>query len=375
MSITPRKLASGKTVYDVRLRTPAGRPYKRTYTTKRQAEAFEAGERVDRARGSWVDPQAGTILLSAYTRQWMMQRPDLRPRTREMYEILLRVHILPGLGEAELRSLTPAGIRAWHAGLLSAGRPGPNTVAKCYRLLRTILGTAVEDELLVKNPCVIKRAGVEHTLERPVASIAEINAIANTVDPRYRAMILLAAWTGLRLGELAGLACRHLDLSNGTVRVDRQVQELNDGTVTFAPPKTEAGRRSVAVPPHLLPLLEEHLTNWAQPGSEGLVFPAAEGGPIRRSNFNRRIWSTAVRQLGLTHLRFHDLRHTGNTLAASTGASTKELMARMGHASPRAALIYQHSSIDRDKAIAAALSALAEAPGSSESAPGATSAT
>jgi hypothetical protein len=91
----------------------------------------------------------------------------------------------------------------------------------------------------------------------------------------------------------------------------------------------------------------------------GLTFTSPDGTPLRRSNFNRRVWQLACAELGISGLRFHDLRHTGNTIAASTGASTKELMARMGHASPRAALIYQHATIERDRTLADALSRLA----------------
>lgn len=362
MSIHVRKTASGSNVYDVRLRTPDGRLYKRTFRTRKEADTFEAREKADRSRGGWVDPRAGQLQLAQYAARWLTQRPALRPRTVELYESLLRRHILPELGRIELSALTTATVRAWHARLLLVGaRPGPSTVAKCYRLLRTILSTAVEDELIVKNPCILKGAGVERPEERSVATLAQVHALAEAVDPRWRVMILLATFTGLRLGELAGLTRRHVDLLHGTVKVVQQVQELNDGSRVVVPPKTEAGRRTVAIPPHLLADLEAHLAAWAEPGTDGLLFPSPEGGPIRRSNFSRRVWQPACRAVGIEGMRFHDLRHTGNTLAAATGASTRELMARMGHASPRAALIYQHATADRDAAIARALSDLVTA--------------
>jgi len=361
MSIHVRTTASGTTVYDVRLRTPDGRLYKRTFRTRKEADTFQAREKADRSRGGWVDPRAGRVELAQYAARWLAQRPALRPRTVELYESLLRRHILPELGGIELSALTTATVRAWHARLLLGGRPGLSTVAKCYRLLRTILSTAVEDELIVKNPCILKGAGVERPQERPVATLAQVHALGEAVEPRWRAMILLATFTGLRLGELAGLTRRRVDLLHGTVNVAQQVQELSDGSRVVVPPKTEAGRRTVAIPPHLLADLEAHLAAWAEPGPDGLLFPAPEGGPIRRSNFTRRVWQPACQAVEIEGLRFHDLRHTGNTLAAATGASTRELMARMGHASPRAALIYQHATADRDAAIAKALSDLATA--------------
>ena len=115
-------------------------------------------------------------------------------------------------------------------------------------------------------------------------------------------------------------------------------------------------RRS-AIPPHLLPELAQHLERYTTSPSP-VVFPNSKDQPIRRASF-RSVWLLARRRAGLPELRFHDLRHTGDTLAAATGARPKELMARMGHASMRAALIYQHATTDRDAAIAAALSQLA----------------
>jgi len=201
---------------------------------------------------------------------------------------------------------------------------------------------------------------VEHHDERPIATIAEIDALADAIGPRFGPMVLLAAWTGLRFGELAGLRVIDLDLARGTVRVTRQAQEHADGSVTVEPPKTAAGRRTIAVPPHILPTLAAHVAGLAEGPPDRLLFPSPEGTAQRRSNFRTRYWLPAVNAVGIPELHFHDLRHTGNTMAASTGASTKELMARMGHASARAALIYQHATEERDHALAAALSRFAQ---------------
>jgi hypothetical protein len=166
----------------------------------------------------------------------------------------------------------------------------------------------------------------------------------------------------LRFGEAAALRREDIDLALGTVRIERQLQELKSGELREGPPKTEAGRRLVSLPPHVLPELERHLKLNVGPGESNLVFTSPDGTQLRRSNFNRRVWQPACKDMGLQGFHFHDLRHTGSTFAASTGASTKELMARMGHSSPRAALIYQHATRDRDRALADALSKLADVP-------------
>ncbi len=260
------------------------------------------------------------------------------------------------LGERPLNGLTTAVIRQWYAELHQKGIGGV-TVAKCYRLLRTILGTAVEDGLIAKNPCVIKNGGVERSPERPVATIAQIYALAGAVGPRFRALVLTAAFTGLRLGELLGLSRRHLDLEAATVTVVRQRQQFADGTQILTEPKTAAGRRTVTLPALIAEELATHLARYTPEDPDAFVFVGERGGPLRRHVW-QKAWDEARAGLGLEHLHFHDLRHTGNTLAAATGASTKELMARLGHSSPQAALRYQHASRARDLAIATALNDL-----------------
>jgi integrase len=353
MSIHRRAVANGF-VYDVRLRAPDGRAYKRTFTTKRDAETWQAQEKADRSRGAWVDPRAGQITLETYAWRWLADRPNLRIRTVELYEGELRLHILPVLGEVDLADLSPARIRRWHADMIRAGKPSRITVAKCYRLLKTILSTAVDDGLIVRNPCRIKNAGVERSPERPVATIEQVFALVDAIGVKYRAVVLLATFAGLRAGELMGLTRRSLDLQAGTVRVDSQLQELAGGAFHRAPPKTDAGVRTLALPRFVLPELEKHLAEWVGPEPDALLFTGCEGGPLRRAVLWRH-WREAVTAVGVEHLRLHDLRHTGNTFAAATGASTKELMARMGHASPQAALRYQHATAQRDAAIAGAL--------------------
>ena len=155
-------------------------------------------------------------------------------------------------------------------------------------------------------------------------------------------MILLVAWTGLRIGELAALRREHLDLDTGTVSLRTAVVDVIGHGRSYGPPKSAAGRRAVAIPPHIIGDLHHHLAMYAQPGVHGLVFVGPKGGPIRRNNFASRVWAPAAEAAGLpagSHL--HDLRGWGATIAARHGAPTKELMHRLGHASPAAALRYQ----------------------------------
>jgi integrase len=276
----------------------------------------------------------------------------------ELYRGLLDRHILPELGEVELAKISPSQVRAWNARLSSSDGPGAITAAKAYRLLRAMMRTAVADEMIVRNPCQVERAGVERSVERPVASIAEVEALVEAMAPRFRALVLLSAWCGLRRGELFALQRADVDLLRKTIRVERAMQQLADGTLVIGPPKTDAGRRTVAMPPHIVESIEDHLAGFVAPVADALVFTGEKGGPVR-PHVLQKAWVIAKQRAGAQDLHLHDLRHAGNTWAAATGASTKELMARMGHANSAAALRYQHATADRDHAIANALSELA----------------
>ena len=345
-----RKLPSGR--WQARIDNGAGLLVSLgSYPTKTDAAHALSVALGDQARGRWTDPTAGRLTLGEYSNEWLQHRSTIGRRTAELYDSLLRNHILPTFSEMALADLSTRQIRKWHSRMVSAGTPGAVTVAKSYRLLRSLLATAVEDGLIANNPCVIKGAGVEHSPERPVATINEVFALADAVDPRYRMLILLATFASMRFGELGALTRSRIDLETGMIEISDAASELADGTRVVGKPKTEAGRRIVAVPHVLHDGLRRHLELHAQQGQHGLVFVGPAGGPLRRSNWSK-VWHAATADLGLEHLHFHDLRHTGNTLAAATGASTKELMSRMGHASSRAALIYQHATAERELAIA-----------------------
>jgi len=224
--------------------------------------------------------------------------------------------------------------------------------------LRQILGQAVDDDRIIKNPCRIRRGGVEHHPEQRFATVPELLNLSRNVPPRYKAMILTAGLGGLRRGELLALRRGELDLEDAAVYVRRKRQVLDSGVVVENAPKTQAGRRAVSLPQPLVEELWIHLDLYAGEVDSAYVFTSSEGVPIERNNFRQRIWLPAVKASGMDGFHFHELRHTAGTLAARTGATTKELMARLGHASPQAAMIYQHAASDRDRSIAEGLAVM-----------------
>ncbi|MGW4101845.1 tyrosine-type recombinase/integrase [Streptomyces sp. NPDC004976] len=352
-----RKLPSGR--YQARYLGPDGmlRPAPETFRTKKDADAWLADKQTEMRRGDWHDPDSGKVAFGPYADAWIKER-EVTTRTRQLYASLLRHHLVPTFGGVNVADISPPLVRRWRADKLATGT-GPTTVAKAYALLRAILGTAVADQMIRRNPCTIKGASVVHTPERPTATVQEIYDLADAIQPRYRALVLMAGFLGLRWGELIGLHRRDVDLDHGAVRVRRAVAELNNGQREIKAPKSAAGKRTVSIPAAILPEIREHLNKYAEPGADGRVFVGAKGAIPRRNHFNR-LWRKACDDIGVKALHFHDLRHTGNTLAASTGASTRELMARMGHSTARAALIYQHASAERDRLIADAVSGLVD---------------
>ncbi|MFJ2646589.1 tyrosine-type recombinase/integrase [Streptomyces sp. NPDC087420] len=361
-----RKLASGR--YQARYLGADGvdRPAPSTFRTKRDADDWLAERQAELRIGDWFDPDAGKVDFGTYAATWITER-GISASTADLYRSLLRNHLVPTFGKVAVADITAAMVRAWRVARLGSG-VGPSTVAKAYALLRAILMTAVEDRLIRRNPCRIKGASSAHTPERPTATVQEVYAVAAAIQPRYRALVLLAAFSGLRWGELVGLRRRDLDLAGGTLRVRRNVAELHSGKRLIKEPKSAAGKRTVAVPAVIAGDLSTHLAIYSEHGADGQVFIGAKGATPRRNHFNR-LWRKACEEAGIKGLHFHDLRHTGNTLAAATGASTRELMTRMGHSTARAALVYQHATAERERLIGNAVSAAVEQARKQESGP------
>ena len=269
--------------------------------------------------------------------------------------------------------LPRAVLDAWkNAGHPDPARRTPNAynghgrtqAAQAYRLLRTVLSRAVEDGLIDRNPACLRGAATAPAPERKPLTPAEVSALAAAMPPHLRAAALLAAYSGLRPGEVFALRRRDIDLSdptNPTVTVERTQTRTRAGQSAFGPPKTAAGRRTVAIPATVARALADHLDAYTAQGANALVFTTPAGGVVSAS-YRSRAMVAARAIIGRTDLRWHDLRHTGATLAAASGATMAELQARIGHTSTQAAAIYQHALAGRDAQIAAALDAFAAAP-------------
>ncbi len=322
-----------------------------TFERKSDASAWLAVAQAALVRHAWRSPDHGRMTVGSYAEGYLTRR-DLRPSTRSLYAGLWRLHLAEEWGTVALRDVTPQRVRMWHERTAASTRPTAH--AQAYRLLRSILNVAVRDGAISRNPCQDRGAGTPKAT-RASRSLTrdEVQALAAKVPSRYRALVLVLAFGGLRFGEATALARRDVAPDGSAVRVERSVRYV-DGQWLVGPPKTDAGRRIVALPPSVALALVEHLAAHVAHDDDALVFGTRSGSYLGGANWGAT-FRRAVAACGLPPVRVHELRHTGATLAAQRGATTADLMARFGHSTPAAAMVYQHAATSRDAALARAL--------------------
>lgn len=330
-----------------------------TFATKKEAEIWLSQVEADLSRGDWRAPDAGAVNFRVYAEKWVEER-ELAVRTEDLYRHLLRLHIFPTFGGLDLDEITSPRVREWRAERLRT-TGAKTTVAKAYRLLKSILETAVDDELIQRNPCRIKGAGKESAAERRIATVAQVDALADAIGIRWRLMVYLGAYGPMRPEELAGLRRRDVDVDNLVIRVRVAEPERTNGKRAPGPTKSDASARVVVLPAFLRKEVQRHLDWFAEKGPDGLVFVGEKGAAFRRTTFGRK-WRRARAVVGLPDgFRFYDLRHTGHTLLTRSGATLRDTMVRAGQSSEKAALIYQHSDEERQREVAAGLDDLVRA--------------
>lgn len=369
---------------------PDGRLYEApaTFAAKIDAEAWLTDRRREIDRELWSPPataeqkkaatrtkKAAAEKFEEYAKRWLETRTvrgrPLKPRTVDHYRNLLDDHLVPAFGKKAIRDITMESVDRWYAKTLT---DHPTMRSHAYSLLRTILETArTRDRIIDTNPCLVRGGGtVRRKIKPKPATLEQLDIATAAMPERYRLMVPLAAWCALRFGELVELRRGDIEVAErtekdqqgndvvvreGVVRIRRGAVRTTGGWV-IGDPKSEAGARDVAIPPHLVPQVKAHLSSeYVDAKRDSLLFAAHAGGHLQPSTLYRH-WYKARTAAGRDDLRWHDLRHSGATMAAQTGATLAELMNRLGHQSPAAAMRYQHAAQGRDQAIAVALSAM-----------------
>jgi integrase len=338
-----------------------------TFTSAADAETWLVDERRLIESGTWRPPAirraaaAETVpeplTLEHFAKSWLTDL-DLRPATRRDYDALMKNHIAPTLGTTPVEELSKATVRSWWSSLDPSK---PRARSKAFQLLHNIMAGAVEVELIDTNPVVLPRRTKVRTKRakriEPL-TLAQVNALADGMPQRLRMAVLLGCWCALRYGELSELRRRDVDLTSGALRVSRGVVKVQGGYLV-GDTKTDASLRTVHIPPALLPDLSAHLANHVADEPDGLLVPAPNGGHLHSSSF-ARAFQKAAKTAGRPDATPHTLRHTGASLATSAGATTADVMARLGHTTPAMAMHYQHSLDGADERVARKLSEIAE---------------
>jgi integrase len=361
--------ANKKVTFRGRYAMPDGSRFSRTFATRMDAEAWLATERTLIDREVWSPPparkvaearrnrEASSNTVKTFAGRYLRER-GLRPTTVRNYERLLAGRIYPYFAEMPLRDVTLSEVKAWRASLNPKTQA---TNAAAYRLLRSVLQAAEEEELIDRAPPKIRGAGSAPVKRIAVpATLDEIAVITEAMPERLRFLIVCAAFVGLREGELLELRRSDVDGVTGRIKVSRKVdKDVIVGAAGACPkcgrvvsaPKTASGVRTVHVPPPFLPMLQRHLLEHAAAGRSGLLFPGDRADHMSARYLMDR-YRPARQAAGRPDLTIHHLRHTALTLAGQHGATAAELQARAGHASQAAMAIYQHATLDRDKRLA-----------------------
>jgi integrase len=351
--------------YLARFQPRGGRAVSRSFKSRRDAEHWLKVQAVDKRRGEWVDPRRGDITLTEWSEGWLAGR-RVRPTTAARDKSYVGSLILPTLGKRPLNRLTPDELRRWLANLEASGK-APATIQKAWQILSQMVSQAVDDGRLARSP-LPRRPNLPKAQrdDMKVLTPDQVHQLADAIDARYRVMVLVAAYTGLRWGETAGLRLSDVDILRRTINVGGTLTEVA-GVVRRGPPKTKRSSRKLTISKTLAQELGEHVGLFADP--DGWIFSAPNGGPIRATNWRRRVWAPAVRAVDLEPLRFHDLRHTHASMLIAQGEHPKVIAERLGHSSITVTLdVYGHLMPGIDDLVAERLdAAMKEAGGSTSS--------
>ena len=352
----------GQGRWRARYRGPDGKERSKTFARRMDAEKWLAQVETNVARGEWVDPARAGIRLDEWVRQWLPSRKaDLRPTSYARLESVLNGHVLPRFGERRINTLGNREVRTWVADMQAEGLSAAS-IRKAAFALRAALAAAIADARITVNPATDIPLPAEQIHEQRFLSRAEVDALIESTDERYRVAVRLAALCGLRWGEVAGLRRSRIDVLRSRIEVIETAVEIG-GKITSGPPKTKGSRRVVPVARSVMAEIDAHLTEFVGPQPDALLVTATSGGPMHRGTFARQVWRPAVKAAGLDPLRFHDLRHSYVSLLIASGANVKAVAQWAGHSSPVVTLSrYSHVFDDHAEDVADAMDALLSPP-------------
>ena len=288
-SIVTKRLSTGKPAYLVRFRTPDGIQRNKQFARRRDAERFANVVEIELAQGAWVDPRLGRLTVSEWFERWWPTVTGLRPTTRARDEASFRTHVVPTFGSTPLGRLDRTRLREWVSELSdpNGAALAPATVVKAVQVFNKVVRAAVEDRLIAQNP--VEKLPVPRISRDEMRFLTpeELWRLADAIDPRYRGLVLLGGYGGLRIGEMLALRWNTIDTTEARIGVTSTMTDLA-GRISFGPPKTKAAIRTVTVPRFVI----SELTADGSPlAADTLVFRSPQGHPVRPGLLRRRFWT------------------------------------------------------------------------------------
>lgn len=343
--------------YEISYRDPSGR--QRTKSFKRLQEALDFQAQTKRAvrTGDFVDPTDSKTPFGEWAEKYLAQKLNIGRRTRDKYRESLDNHLLPVFAKMALGSITADHVQEWVVQLSRTEHlPGQTYAAETirghYALFAAIMKRAVARGLIAKSPCVeIELPEVVRT-ERRYLPEDEVAVLVEVMPGRYKSLVVVGAYLGLRWQELAGLRRSAINMRPGEVpslRVTSTIERSNGRYEVKEYGKSAAARRSLKMPDWVAESLGWHLR--AFPHDEW-VFPSPGGGFLRYDNFRNRVWKPATEAAGIAPFDFHELRHTAAAFMIAEGANALQVKRRMGHEDIRTTFhIYGHLFDDDEDAL------------------------
>ncbi len=257
-----------------RYRDPdGGKEYAKHFARKLDGERWLVEQQSKIVRGEYVDPSAGKQTVASYAAEWVTAQVH-RPSTAAVVDVDLRRHILPTFGHRQLASVRPSEVQAWVRGRSDVLAPA--TVERAYRCLAGIFKSAVRDRLIARTPCQDIRLPKVSPKQIVPLSAEEVGRLVAEMPDRYKALVVLAAGTGLRQGEAFGVTLDEVDWLRRSLAVRHQLSQVGSAPPVLAPPKTPASHRTVPLPDVVINALSEHVRQYP-PAEDGLLLPARQG--------------------------------------------------------------------------------------------------
>lgn len=325
-----------------RYRDDAGREHAQHHARKVDAQRWLDEQTASIVTGTYVAPSAGRVSFREYAEQWRGVQAH-RPTTQAHVETMLRRHAYPTFGDRSLSAILPSDVQAWVSRLSLS----PTTVAVLHSLVSSVMKAAVRDRRIVANPCEGTRLPKAHRTPVVPPTTEQVLTATDVMPDALKALVTLAAGSGMRQGECFGLTVDRLDFLRREVFIDRQLVTLPGRTPYLAAPKTQASVRTIPLPQVVVDALAQHLALFPA-SADGFVF-TLHGDPIRRTAFGH-LWRPVAEAAGLpVGTGLHAMRHYYASLLIRHGESVKTVQARLGHASAVETLdVYAHLWPDSD---------------------------